>query len=467
MDNTLALLRLKQAITDDQYRAALVDTVTYYQHGHKRSRTPVRWLPARPVGFETEVSSPVDPTRKVRTRYRVIDLNEPVTSNSLSGEINPTYDQSLQPRQRERIASRWQIEEIARKLDATTLLNPSASWADGPPLLGQDGMVESGNGRILALRRALEINPLGYAAYRQQLLAQAASFGFRSSDLEKIQQPLLVRERLTRLTRQARLSFINEANASGVARMGVGEQARANARLIPPGFFTDLHIAESDNGLADVLTKKGNAPIVARLVNLLPGTERAALMDQHGSLSTEGIDHLERAIFAYTMPASPQGERLARLIFEEGEAIDRIGAGLKQALPKLGQVADLVKAGQRRPEFDLGEDLTIAILKIHDFRQQGLSMADYLSQYKMFPELSPLQEQLLVQLDERRRSARTVAALLNAYTDEVMNTAAPNQTSLLGHNFSLSREDLLRVAIKKVGGKWIELRANPHIHFVS
>jgi hypothetical protein len=262
---------------------------------------------------------------------------------------------------------------------------------------------------------------------------------------------------LTELTEPERIRFVSEANASQVARLGAAEQAQADARLIAPGFLADLQVAGSDRSLAEVLTKRANSPVIARFVKLLSETEQAALMDRTGKLSTEGLDRLERALFAYALPG-PSGERLTRLVYEEGEAIDRVGAGLKQALPKLGQLEDLVRAGQRDKQFSLGSDLTVVVEKMLDLRQRGLRVTDYVRQSKMFEELTPLQEQWLVQLDQRRRSGRAVANLINAYAQAAMETAAPNQQPMFGAAFKAEPEELLRAALKQVSDHWVELR---------
>jgi hypothetical protein len=412
-------------------------------------------MPNRPAGIEEHSASQVDPNRKVTVRYRVVDLDEPIASNTVTGEINPHYDQELQPRRRDRAGYQLQIENLARNLEAASLLQPEASWSEGPPIVGPDGMVESGNGRLLALRLAAEINPAGYLAYRQALQTRAFEYGLNPSDLNKIKRPVMVRERVTEFSSQARKQFVNEANVSGATRMGVAEQARADAQLIPPGFFAGLQVAESDNSLADVLSKKANGPVIARFASLLPETEKAALADRQGNLSAEGVSRLERAMFAYALPGA-SGERLAQLVFEGGEAIDRVGAGLKQSLPKLGQMEDMIKAGQRRSDLSLGEDLAVAVEKMRDLRRQGLSVNDYLRQYTLFAEMTPFQKQLLVQLDGRRHSAKSVSKLIGAYADKVITqTAPPNQQGIFGQESFASRETLLRAAVQEVGGDWV------------
>lgn len=411
------------------------------------------WLPHRPSGIEIESSSQVDPTRKIKARYRLVDLDEPAASNTLTGAINPAYDQRLQPRRRERTASRVQIDGIARRLEAAALLRTGASWSDGPPLVGPDGMVESGNGRILALRRAVEINPAGYAAYRQQLLDRSAEFGLERSQVAAFERPVLVRERMTEMTDDERVRFVAAANASGVNRMGAAEQARADASLIPPGWLADLQVSDSDRSLAGVLTKKANAPVVARFFNLLPETEHPLLMDAQGHLSAEGVSRLERAIFAYVMPGK-SGERLARLVFENGEAIDRIGAGLKQSLPWLGRLEDMIRAGQRDKKLSIGDDLALVIETMRDIRQKGLDVAEYLQQKSLFGDLTPFQEQLMLQLEIRRRSATAVLAFIAAYARAAMVTAHPDQMRI--DDFEISRETTLRTALQAIDSNWID-----------
>ena len=144
-------------------------------------------------------------------------------------------------------------------------------------------------------------------------------------------------------------------------------------------------------------------------------------------------------MFAYAMPG-PSGERLARLVFEEAEAIDRVGAGLKQSLPRLGQMEDFVRAGQRDKDFSIGDDLAVAVEKMRDLRRQGLSVNDYLRQFKMYPEMTPFQEQIVVQLDSRRRSGRAVAALIGAYADQaLLHSRLPRREACSAAAISRSR----------------------------
>jgi hypothetical protein len=418
----------------------------------KQIKAQLQQRPA--IGRELKTASQVDPTKTIKARYRLYELAEVVTSHTVTGGLNPAYDQSWQPRRRSRTADRRQIDAIARQLAPEALLKTGANWAEGPPIVGPDRLVESGNGRVLALRRSLELNPAGYAAYCQALTKRARQYGLKPKAVRRLRQPLLVRERVTPLTAEERLRFVMAANASGANRLGAAEQALAEARLIPAGFFGELQVADSDRSLAVVLSKKVNVPVVARWVNLLPPTERTALLDGQGGLSATGINRLERAMLAYVLP---DGERVVQLFFEAGEVIDRIGAGLKQALPRLGQQEALIRASQRQAGLSLSQNLVVVIEKLWQLRQQGLSVTDYLRHYTLTPELTPLQAQLLAQLDRRRRSARAVADLLKAYAGLVLQTTSPDQPELFDGLAEISAERLLKMAVKTAGGVWLEL----------
>ncbi|MEM7028986.1 MAG: hypothetical protein AAF629_05295 [Chloroflexota bacterium] len=453
LDNVLALLRQQNRMSEAQYRDAMLNVAIHYS---KRSQAPVRWLPERPIGIEQTAVSQVDPAHTIQTRFRLVDLAEPIVSNTLSGEINPDYDQDLQPRRRNRTASRQQINTLAQKLNPETLLNSNARWDDGPPIVSGQGMIESGNGRLLALRKAAQDQPKLYQQYKKQLAEQARQFGFDRAEVSQMKRPVLIRERLTKLSKSEQLAFVTEANSSRVARMGAAEQARADMARLPAGFLTDLQVSDSDRSLAAILRKRSNQPVIHRFLNLLPETERASLLDQQGSLSTDGVQRLELAIFAYTLPGA-SGERLSRLIYEEGEALDRIGAGLKSAIPLLGQVEDRIQAGHLDPDLRLGADLAVAIEKLRDLRQSGLRVNDYLRQHKLIPELTAFQEQILIQLDARRNSGRAVRDLLNTYAKTVLQTPSPQQTPLLKNATRITPTNAFRSALKMIDGQWVDL----------
>ena len=94
-----------------------------------------------------------------------------VTRHNQDLTANPAYPPELQPRARDRAASEAQVANIASRLQPERL-GASNTVADGAPIVGPDGVVESGNGRVMALRRAYAANRPKAQGYRDWLAAR-------------------------------------------------------------------------------------------------------------------------------------------------------------------------------------------------------------------------------------------------------------------------------------------------------
>jgi hypothetical protein len=98
---------------------------------------------------------------------------------------NPAFPQEPQPRDRGRAASETQVSRIAGQLQPERL-GASSSVGEGAPIIGADGVVESGNGRVLGIRRAYAQGGDSAQKYRAYLESQ----GF---DTGGMKEPVLVR----------------------------------------------------------------------------------------------------------------------------------------------------------------------------------------------------------------------------------------------------------------------------------
>ena len=106
-------------------------------------------------------------------------------------------------------------------------LGESPKASEGAPIIGPDGVVESGNARVIALKRVYEEGKPGAAKYKAWLAANADRFGLDRATLENMESPVLVRIRKTDLDRE---QFVREANEAAVAAMSATEQAMADAK---------------------------------------------------------------------------------------------------------------------------------------------------------------------------------------------------------------------------------------------
>lgn len=117
---------------------------------------------------------------KLPVRWAVVDASTLVTSHDDALHVNPAFPAELQPRDRTRAASEQQIARIANDVKPE-LLAESPKAADGAPVVGADRVVESGNARTIALRRAYANGKAD--AYRQFIIDNAARFGIDPTQL--------------------------------------------------------------------------------------------------------------------------------------------------------------------------------------------------------------------------------------------------------------------------------------------
>ncbi len=175
------------------------------------------------VGIETKAfgANPAEMDKTYQFQYRVLNLDDVIASHTDTLQPNPDYLQELQPRLRDRAASRVQVETMAKNLNPRALLQDSGFIDTGPMIIGSDLVVEDGNGRVLALRKAAQDFPERYQLYKDILTKNAERYGFDDKDIKAIRNPVLVRERLSKVDRVA---FASEANVGAV--MGMSPRPR-------------------------------------------------------------------------------------------------------------------------------------------------------------------------------------------------------------------------------------------------
>ena len=91
-------------------------------------------------------------------KYAVVSADDLIASHDTNMNQNPSYPQELQPRDRERIASKIQVDKMAFNIQPELLGKPKIQ--DGAPIIGKDNIVESGNGRVIALKRCIKLRRL-------------------------------------------------------------------------------------------------------------------------------------------------------------------------------------------------------------------------------------------------------------------------------------------------------------------
>lgn len=383
-------------------------------------------LDGKPASFTTEAGA------RVEAKYALMDAADLVTSHDEALRQNPAYPQELQPRARDRAASEMQVSGIVQKLDPARL-GLSADAANGAPIVGADGLVESGNARTIALKRVYQANGQKAADYKQFLRDNADQFGLTPEAIDGMAKPVLVRVRTTPVNRA---EFARQANASTVAMMSPSETAKADASRIES--MEDLTPDESGD-----FSNAASQPFVRRFMARLPQTEQAGMVDATGNLSTAGYARVRNAVLAKAYGDSPV---LARMTESMDDNLRNVSRAFLLAAPKVASMRAAVKDGTRF-DADITPDLMAAAEELSKIKSDGGSVQDALAQIDMMGEQrTPEARQLLQFMSDNMRRPRRMADFISAYMDALDAAGDPNQGSLLGDVQAPAKQDLLKAA---------------------
>ncbi|MBQ7262930.1 MAG: hypothetical protein IJR14_04340, partial [Synergistaceae bacterium] len=376
---------------------------------------------------------------EIDVRYRVVSAGDLVASHGENGGVNEAYPKELQPRQRGREASIQQIHQMAASLDPE-LLGENRLASDGAPIVGPDSVVESGNGRVMAIRRAYRTGKGD--GYRAWLTQNAERFGIDPADVEAIADPVLIRERTSDVDR---VRFVQEANQSSVSRMSKTEQALADAQRISPEMLVDL---APD---ADIASAANRQFVQQFLEKVVGDTEMGALMDARGELSQDGHERIVNALFAY---AYGDTEALSRLRETLGDDTKTVTNALLGISPRMADMEGKMRQGGLHAELSLREALMEAANELAKLKRDGKTVAEYLAQGMIFSEgnISPEARAILQFFEANKRSAKAIRAGLARYVDLVEAQGSPAQISVFGDG-PMSREELVYEAFGHEVGK--------------
>lgn len=352
--------------------------------------------PAAPAADTQRVSTVTG--RQVETRMRVVDAGQ---LQAATGE--------LQPRDRSRAASDEQINAIASQLDPQRL-GQSAEADRGAPIVGPDLIVESGNGRVQGIRRAYAMFPERGQAYRQYLESQ----GY---DLTGINEPVLVRERVTPLTDQERVAFVQEANQAATMDLTPVERAKIDVSAITDG------VLEVWAG-GDV-TDAGNRDFVRGFISQLPQAQRNGMLDDNGALAPDGAQRIRRALLA---AAYEDRDLLVKLIESADDNIKSIGNALFDSAGPWLQMKRMAQSGAIDPSYNVTADLVQAARVVDQLRQSKGRVQEWLAQNDLTSERNLVVDAFVTAFYNeglsRAVGREAIADVLRAYVD-----MAKSQTS--------------------------------------
>lgn len=385
----------------------------------------------QPQGKTEKVYTP-GTNREIEVRHKVVEADSLITSNDANGAVNPNFPKHLQPRDRSRPTSIAQVHDIANKLNPK-LLGENPSTASGAPIVSGDGVVESGNGRTLAIRKAYETGK--GEAYKQWLSEQ----GY---DVSGMKNPVLVRERTSSMTDQELRDYTRESNESSTLTMSPTEQAMVDAKTV-----VDL----LDQYRGGDINSAANRDFVNRFVTeLVPTSERGKMLSAGTGLTQDG----QRRINAALVAAAYNDTFIVDQVFESTESdIKAIGNALTDVAGFWAKMRDMAINGQIPKDLDVTPNLVEAVHLVQKARVTSTKLADLVAQDDIFSgAVDPVTLDFLSVFYRgdkytRARGRERVADALNHYAQQAMQQS--NGENLFGdkpkNNTQLRGETLDRL----------------------
>ena len=370
----------------------------------------------------TEVSQPVQKVipqgapRRVYTaqgkpvdvQYAVVEADELVASNSPDGAVNANYPQDLQPRDRTRVTSASQISKIASNLEPERL-GESPSAGEGAPIVGPDGVVESGNGRVSAIRSAYR--GVKGSEYRDWIKKNSQTFGVDKQGVNTMREPVLVRVRTTPMDNVGRSEFTRQANQSSVASMSPAEQAKTDGDRLTPEDFAAYAPSEDGNVLAS-----SNAEFLKRFTQKIGENEAAGLSTSDGRFTKQMADRVQAAVFQKAYG----DERLLTLFAEEADPdIKNILNALNRAAPSFARTSG--------DNINIVPDIVGAVEVLRQSKAKGIALDEIVGQQDAFADpVSTETETIARFMDGNKRSARRMG---DAFAEMARLVEAENNPS--------------------------------------
>lgn len=384
---------------------------------------------------------------KVSTGFKVVEVDSLIVSHDSDGKPNPAYPQELQPRDRARTTSQAWVQKTARSLDPDSLGRTQRADS-GAPIVGPDGVVESGNGRTMAIKEAYKIGEAD--AYRAWLIDEADYFGLDPDKIKGMKAPVLVRIRTSAVDRAA---FAVEANQDDKLAMTATEKARSDARRL-----TDAVIARmADDG--DLLAA-GNRGFISAFLASLGDAEAAQYITSSGQPTASLIARLQAAIFAKAY----NDDRLLELTADSARPeIASIINALNVAAPEFirAQAADRVTAESAASqitdslELSLNQQAIGAIIGATEVlkraKDSGMGLDEFLRQGNMFGDIDPAVAAMAMFISKNNRSAKRMGLAFKAMAEFVRGEVERRQTdSLFGQSEAISFSDIVSAANRRL-----------------
>lgn len=341
---------------------------------------------------DTPLSGPTGSTRtllladdrRVGVRPRLVELADLVPShNAETFAPHPDYPEGVQDRRyHANAAAREHVDRIARELQPEIVLLIGLRGLDGPPIYRPDGLVVGGNGRTMALQRARSRYPDAWARYQDALPEWSMEAGIDALDVLAT-GPNADRTRVLALElrepartyygRPALADLCSALNEVPTKDRDPWSEAAARARRVeaaPDILEWFQRTFPRDRTLRSWIRTSRGRTFMEKLVHagVFSQAEAGAYRDDFGGLTDEGVQAVERMLYATAVPDA-----------------DVLDAATPRSLQKLEHGIPAVVKASRMPEWDIREAVGEALEILSGVRNSAAGcVADFLAQRDAF-----------------------------------------------------------------------------------
>ena len=369
---------------------------------------------------------------KIDLLFKVVSVDDLIASNELDGKVNSNYPQELQPRDRSRISSQNQIRQMANDLNPARLAE-STSVSDGSPIVGSDNVVESGNGRTLAIKLAYKNGTAD--EYRNYIINNAGKYGIDVSNLP--QNPILIRERKTEVDR---IEFTRKANESSISSLSATEQARVDAENLTEDVL-NLLVANDDGIINTVDNKNFIYAVISKVFN---NEDLNNVVGAEGRLSARGLERITNAIFYKAYGDISLSVRLSESLDNDMKNATKV---LLNVAPKVVVIKNGI-ASEQYYDFNFSEDIANAVRLFEKCRNEKETISDYAVQTSFIEKESPLVMAMAYVFETKNRGAKQATEFYNLLLDTVIGMGSPLQVSMETIEVFQTKEEILDETIE-------------------
>lgn len=318
-----------------------------------------------------------DDGKELKVSYRIVPAETLIASNTADFGKNENYPEKLQPRDRDRVSMKEQVDDMARNLRPEDLTE-SRSVNQGAPLVNQDNVVENGNGRTMAITRAYTTDGDAYKTssqkYKQYLVEHAEEYGYTREEVEAMQSPVLIRQR-DASSDSLQDSIIH--STEGGMKMSASQQAKVDSEKISP---KTLSLYDYD-GTGD-LTKRSNDDFVVSALNeITDKPDRDVVFNKDGTPSKAGIERVKSALAAYAYGDNSLLERISESTDTEDQNIVK---AFSAAAPRVAAIKAKLDKGGASKDYDLSSLLSDVLDFYFKCKNSGKSIKFALNETSLF-----------------------------------------------------------------------------------